>query len=192
MKTAIIEGNLSGNPSSQTAWYFLADSALTNAGKPFFIPEFAESFEVCLAPLVRISRLGKSIAPKFAPRYYSEIAPAVHFRAPELRARLLKEGLPQDMAYSFDRSLIYGSFKEAETIERDGIKMLKNGVVVAERLPGSTLEAAAHALEAVSAFNTMKTGDLIVPGLSEGVRIEQDDRIELLSGNERLLLVAIR
>ena len=119
MKTVIIESN---NPLS---WYFIADSALINAGKPFFIPEFADEFEAFLAPVVRISRIGKSIASRFAGRYYEEIAPAIHFRASALRRQLLEAGLPADPSHSFDRSMTVGSFIPAE-------KMLSGAPLVME------------------------------------------------------------
>lgn len=107
MKTIVIES------ASPLSWYFIADSALINAGKPFFIPEFADEFEAFLAPVVRINRIGKSIASRFAERYYTEIAPAVHFRASKLRRQLLAAGLPTDPSHSFDRAMIVGSFLPA-------------------------------------------------------------------------------
>ncbi|HAO63855.1 MAG TPA: 2-hydroxyhepta-2,4-diene-1,7-dioate isomerase, partial [Porphyromonadaceae bacterium] len=38
--------------------------------KPFFIPDFAPEFVLHPALAVRIDRLGKNIAPRFAHRYY--------------------------------------------------------------------------------------------------------------------------
>lgn len=59
MKTVIFDNIPS--PGCRNAWRFLSDSAHTNAGKPFFIPDFAEEFDAFLAPVVKLSRLGKSI-----------------------------------------------------------------------------------------------------------------------------------
>lgn len=120
MKTIVIES------ASPLSWYFIADSALVNAGKPFFIPEFADEFEAFLAPVVRISRIGKSIAARFAERYYTEIAPAVHFRASKLRRQLLEAGLPTDPSHSFDRAMTVGSFlPTSEFLNGSPLLMLK-------------------------------------------------------------------
>lgn len=55
----------------------LPDSAIVAQGKPIFIPHCAEGFSLFFCPVLRITRLGKTIAERFAPRYYSEIAPMV-------------------------------------------------------------------------------------------------------------------
>ena len=49
------------------------DSALLKDGKPFFIPDFSKQVDYETELVVRISRLGKNIAPRFAHRYYDAI-----------------------------------------------------------------------------------------------------------------------
>ena len=49
------------------------DSAILKGGKPFFIPDFAERFDYEAELVVRISKLGKNIAPRFAHRYYDAV-----------------------------------------------------------------------------------------------------------------------
>ena len=46
------------------------DSALLKDGKPFFIPDFSNEVHYETELVVRISRLGKNIAERFAHRYY--------------------------------------------------------------------------------------------------------------------------
>ena len=193
MKTAVIEGNRKDDGAVRAAWYFIADSALANAGKPFFLPDFADSFEAVLAPAIRISRLGKSVAAKFADRYFSEILPAVHFRAPALRRQLLERNLPCDMALSFDRSMIMGQPLDYEAFRAFlPLRLVNNGEAVAEWSLSDFSLSPEEALEAVSAANTVKTGDLIVPGLSKPVVVRQGDRLEIMLGETRQLLVAIK
>jgi 2-keto-4-pentenoate hydratase/2-oxohepta-3-ene-1,7-dioic acid hydratase in catechol pathway len=48
------------------------ESALTRDGKPFFVPDFAERFDYETEIVVRINKLGKNIAERFAHRYYDE------------------------------------------------------------------------------------------------------------------------
>lgn len=193
MKTTVIVGNRLDSPSKRIAWYGLADSALANVGKPFFIPDFDDRFEAIIAPAVRISRLGKSVGAKFAQRYFSEVAPSIHFRATNLREHLLQEGLPADMAQSFDRSLIMGRFIDWNALcSMAPLRLVKNGETVAEWSPSDFSISADEALEMTSAYNTVKTGDLLIPGLSKPVDVTPGDRIELTLAEERLLLVAIK
>ena len=46
------------------------DSAILKDGKPFFIPDFSNEVHYETEVVVRICRLGKNIAPRFAHRYY--------------------------------------------------------------------------------------------------------------------------
>lgn len=193
MKTIVASGNRINSPSWETSWYFLADSALANAGKPFFIPDFADSFEAFLAPVVKISKLGKSIAGKYAPRYYSEMAPAIHFRASALRDKLISQGLSPDMAQSFDRSMIIGKFMPAEDFRNASpLRLVKNGETVAIWQESFFPESIDRIIEHVSYANTMKTGDLVAPGLSEATGIIPGDRLNIMLGEESVLLVAIK
>lgn len=195
MKTIIIES------SSPLSWYFLADSALVNAGKPFFIPEFADEFEAFLAPTVRITRIGKSIASRFAGRYYEEIAPAVHFRASALRKSLLEAGLPTDPSHSFDRAMTVGQFMPASLIAEG--KPLKLNLYKASdlnRLNPFTVECLTagfnekfdNMLEAVSKSNTIKMGDYLVAEMSEPLKIEIGDTLTVTHGEDTLLTIHIK
>ena len=50
------------------------DSAILKDGKPFFIPDFSNEVHYETEVVVRICRLGKNIAPRFAHRYYDSAA----------------------------------------------------------------------------------------------------------------------
>lgn len=178
------------NPLS---WHFLPDSAFANAGKPFFIPDFADSFEAALSPAVRISRIGKSIAEKFASRYYTEIAPAIRFRAPGLMSELLSKGLPADRAYSFDRAMIIGAFIPVEKLKADGgFSFSKNGIVSPAMDIEDFFRRADKTLSLASAYNTIKMGDLIVPDAIAPCPVMIGDRLEVVSGGVTVLETAIK
>ena len=49
------------------------DSAILKDGKPFFIPDFSNEIHYETELVVRINRLGKNIAPRFANRYYDSV-----------------------------------------------------------------------------------------------------------------------
>ena len=50
------------------------DSAILKDGKPFFIPDFSDEVHYETEVVVRICRLGKNIAPRFANRYYDAVS----------------------------------------------------------------------------------------------------------------------
>ena len=49
------------------------DSAILKDGKPFFIPDFSKEIHYETELVVRINRLGKNIAPRFANRFYNAV-----------------------------------------------------------------------------------------------------------------------
>ena len=65
------------------------DSALVRTGKPVFIPEGNYYIHAGLG--ARIDAVGKTVAPKFAGRYYKEIFPVI-FLLPEEASKTLAEG----------------------------------------------------------------------------------------------------
>lgn len=182
-------------------WYFISDSAIANSGKPFFVPEFADEFEATIAPIVRINRLGKSIPSEFEYRYWEELIPAIHFRSPSLRSKLMAQGLPTDAAVSFDRSVIMSTPIPIKNTDNPlPISLLKNSKVATVWGEESGRqcdidrfrEAVGASLEKVSAHNTIKTGDLLVPGLSKPITIKPGDRLELLVNMKPIMMVAIK
>ena len=46
------------------------DSSIIQPGKPFFVPDFAPQFVMHPAIALRVNRLGKNVASRFAHRYY--------------------------------------------------------------------------------------------------------------------------
>lgn len=177
------------------SWHFINDSAVANAGKPFFVPDFADSFEAIPAVLFRISKMGKSIESKFAYRYYTEFAAGLHFVAKELERSLMERGLHTDMAYSYDRSLISGAFVPITddsanmvlTLMQDGKPTESDQVSI-----GTAMRAADKAIEAVSRHNILKMGDLIMIPAAHGKRIAIGDRLSLDLDGTDVLEVAVK
>lgn len=193
MKTFVFDNNYAPAEASElVSWYFLADSSLTNAGKPFFIPDFAKEFEAIPVIAVRINRLGKSIASKFGGRYYTEFAPAVHFRAKDLLHRLRDLQLPAARACSFDRSFIMGDFRPFPEAAEAAVVMKKNGETVSEFKSVELLIPVNETIAKASYADTLKIGDLIVPGLPKGTYIAIDDILELSIDGDTVLTVQIK
>lgn len=124
------------------------DSCLLNGRKPLFMPEWTKELGVTECMILRVSRLGKEIAPKFADRYYDAVAPGADFIAMDLAREAEKAGRPWTEALAFDYSLAIGEWL-------DGLKELKNEGVK------EWLMTPQEAIARASKVMTIRQGDLI-------------------------------
>ena len=85
-----------------------ADSALLKDHKPFFIPDHLGRVEYETEIVVRICKLGKTVAERFAPRYYDAVTVGIDFTAREMQQKLRREGLPWELCKGFDGSAALG------------------------------------------------------------------------------------
>ena len=195
MKIFEIENNFPpARKSEMVSWRFLADSAMSNLGKPFFIPEETDEVSICVSPAVRISRLGKSVEKKFSHRYYDALAPGVHFILNGLLNELENEKFSTDAAYSFDKAFFCGNFEEYNDIF-DGsasFHLTINGEKAEEWNIGYAYRNIDELIPLVSKMNTIKIGDLIIPGESKAHRVKKDDRVELTYNNTTVLSIKIK
>ena len=86
------------------------DSALLKNGKPFFIPDFSDEVHYETELVVKISRLGKNIAERFADRYYDEVTVGIDFTARDLQRKIRETGNPWEICKGFDDSAAIGEF----------------------------------------------------------------------------------
>ncbi len=87
------------------------DSSLLNNRKPMFIPDWTQC--LCATPgiVLRVSRLGKNIAPRFADRYYDAVAPCLDFVAQDVLEAARQSGQSQTTALAFDFSFAIGDWQ---------------------------------------------------------------------------------
>ena len=150
------------------------DSCLLNGRKPMFIPDWTNELGATECVILRVSRLGKEIAPKFADRYYDAVAPGVDFIAMDKAREAQAAGLPWTQAIAFDYSLAIGDFV----------------TVSGERLPvtGNYVLTPEQAIAEASRVMTIRQGDLIYiqrPQLPRKVQKEEVIRVEC-NGEEKL------
>ena len=88
--------------------YMKPDSALLKDSKPCFIPDFSKRVDYETELVVRICRLGKNIAPRFAHRYYDAVTVGIDFTARDLQNKLRAEGKPWEISKGFDNSAVIG------------------------------------------------------------------------------------
>lgn len=192
MKIIVTVNNYSSDKATEArqGWYILPDSSMTNTGKPFYKPDILGKITVSLGMAVRIQRLGKHIDSKFASRYYSEYAPVLHFKAPQLEKKLRDENLPCDAAWCFDRSLFVGDFEPMENVK--SLILISYGKEVSSFDIRNLIVPVDRLIENFSIINTIKMGDILVAGLSEETEIEIGDLFEVLKGDETAFHVKIK
>ncbi len=139
----------------------IPDSAIILPGRPMFLPEWSSRWKAELLPAVRISRLGKAIKARFAPRYYDAVTLLLRLRPTDLEESLRSAGLSAAIASAFDNCVQLGEWitLPPEGIDRDLEISFSDRTVT---LTPSQLEVNG-AIEAAARFLTIKTGDIIAP-----------------------------
>ncbi len=185
------------NPvESDPVIFMKPDTALVQARQPFFYPSFSDDIHYETELVVKINKVGKNIAEKFAHRYYDEVSLGIDFTARDLQSKLKSKGLPWELAKAFDGSAPVGTFIAKETL--DPINDLHftlniNGEIRQKGHTALMLFSVDKIIAFVSSYITLKKGDLIFTGTPEGVGpIKQGDLLEAFLGDNKLLSLKIK
>lgn len=159
-----------------------ADSSLLKPGKPFFVPDFMGRIDYEAELVVRISRLGKTIAERFAHRYYDAVTLGVDFTARDLQRKLRSEGLPWELCKGFDGSAAIGEWVDKAkflSVQRIGFRLSVNGETRQIGQTADMLYTIDQLIAYVSRFFTLKTGDLLYTGTpAETGPVQIEDYLE--------------
>ena len=181
---------------SEPTIFMKSDSSLLKDGKPFFIPDFSSEVHYETEIVVRIDRLGKNIAERFAHRYYNEVTVGIDFTARDLQNKLRAQGLPWEISKAFDNSAVIGTFiplEQAGDVNRLPFHLDINGSKVQEGNTSNMLFSVDKIIAYVSRFFTLKIGDLIYTGTPAGVGpVKIDDHLEGYLGERKLLDFYVR
>ena len=176
--------------------FMKSDSSLLKDGKPFFIPDFSSEIHYETELVVKIDRLGKNIAERFAHRYYSEVTVGIDFTARDLQRRLREQGLPWEISKAFDNSAVIGTFiplEEAGNVNQLSFHLDMNGKTVQQGNTADMLFSVDQIIAYVSRFFTLKIGDLIYTGTPVGVvPVSIGDHLEGYLGEWKLLDFHVR
>ena len=148
------------------------DSALLKDGKPFFIPDFSKQLDYETELVVRISRLGKNIAPRFAHRYYDAVTVGIDFTARDLQRKFRAEGKPWELCKGFDNSAVIGDFvpvNRFKDVQNLDFHLDIDGNKVQQGNTCNMIFKIDEIIAYVSRFYTMKIGDLLYTGTPVGV-----------------------
>jgi len=176
--------------------FMKSDTSLLKDGKPFFIPDFSSEVHYETEVVIKINRLGKNIAERFAHRYYNEVTVGIDFTARDLQTKLRSQGLPWEISKAFDSSAVTGTFiplVEAGDINRIPFHLEINGTKVQTGNTADMLFSVDKIIAYVSRFFTLKIGDLIYTGTPAGVgEVHIDDHLQGYIGSRKLLDFYVR
>ncbi len=182
---------------SEPTIFLKPDSSLLKDSKPFFIPDFTSEMHYETEIVVKIDRLGKNIAAKFAHRYYSEVTVGIDFTARDLQRKLRNEGMPWEISKAFDNSAAIGNFVSLESLNKDinniPFHLNINETKVQECNTQDMIFKVDKIIEYVSRFFTLKIGDLIYTGTPAGVgQVEINDHLQGFIGEQKVLDFFVR
>ena len=167
------------------------ETALLKDGKPLFLPPFSNRIEHEAEVVVRISRVGKNVAPRFAHRYYDALTVGVDFTARDLQQEFRSKGAPWELSKGFDGAAAIGTWIPKEELP------LESGVEFSLQVNGNTVQVGntmdmIHSIDNiiayVSKFFTLKMGDILYTGTPAGVGpVAIDDHITGYIDNRKVL-----
>jgi 2-keto-4-pentenoate hydratase/2-oxohepta-3-ene-1,7-dioic acid hydratase in catechol pathway len=172
------------------------DSALLKNNKPFFLPDFSENIHYEVEVVVKISKLGKGISSKFAPRYFDEVTLGIDITARDIQSRQAAAGYPWELSKCFDGAAPVGTFLSVNTFKDIGdidFRLEINDKVVQQSNTSDMIFSINEIIEYVSRFFTLKTGDLIFTGTPSGVgQLKKNDHLVAFLGDKPLLNFKIK
>lgn len=176
--------------------FLKADSSLLKNRKPFFLPDHLGRIDYEAELVVRICHVGKTIAPKFAHRYYDAVTLGIDFTARDLQQRLRAEGKPWDICKGFDGAAAIGDWIEKEQfadIQGINFHLDINGSTVQTGCTADMLYGVDEIISYISQYYTLKTGDLLYAGTPVGVGpVHIEDRLEGYLEDRKVLELRVK
>ena len=177
-------------------FFMKPDTAILPKRNPFYIPDFTKDLHYECELVVKIQKLGKNIAERYAHEYYTEIGLGIDFTARDLQQECKKKGLPWEIAKSFEHSAPLGekwiNKKELE-FNNLNFHLKKNGTIVQVGNTADMLFSIDKIIAYISQFMTLKIGDLIFTGTPEGVGpVAIGDNLEGFIENQKILDLRIK
>ena len=154
------------------------DSSILPKKNPFFIPPFSNDVHYEVEVLVKINKVGKHIATRFAHKYYDEIGLGIDFTARDIQQKCKEKGLAWEKAKAFDGSAVIGDFYNKSNFDLENLtfKLFKNDIIVQDGNTKSMLWKIDELISYVSQYFTLKKGDIIFTGTPAGVgKVSEND-----------------
>lgn len=181
---------------SSPMFFMKPDVAILRPGTPFFYPNFSKDIHFECELVVKINRVGKNIASKFAYKYYDEIGLGIDFTARDLQKQCKEKGHPWEVAKAFEGSApISKEFisKSELNLEDLQFRLEQNGNVVQSGSSKDMIFTIDELIAHVSQFMTLKKGDLIYTGTPAGVGpIAIKDELKGFIGDREMFMVRVK
>ena len=171
------------------------DTALIKNNEPFYHPDFSQDIHHEVESVIKISKMGKKIQPKFARNYFTEIGLGIDFTARDVQSKLKEKGLPWELAKAFDGSAPIGEFIniEGKDLSNINFSLTKNGEMVQQGKTAQMIFPFEEIVSFVSQYFTLKVGDLIYTGTPAGVsKINIGDKLEGFIENQLMLTCEVK
>ncbi|ARV09025.1 2-hydroxyhepta-2,4-diene-1,7-dioate isomerase [Winogradskyella sp. PC-19] len=172
------------------------DTSILLKKQPFFIPEFSDDVHHEVEVLVKINKVGKHIAKKFAHKYYDEVGLGIDFTARDLQAQLKAKGLPWEKAKAFDGAAVIGKWlpkSKFQDINTINFSLKKNDNIVQSANTELMLWKVDELIEYVSKYFTLKIGDIIFTGTPAGVgKVFANDKLQGYIEDEEVFSIKVK
>ncbi|MDD3034984.1 MAG: hypothetical protein PHT25_10370 [Bacteroidales bacterium] len=158
-------------------FYFKPDNTFIKGGSDYFIPDIVDTLYVSAAFVVRINKAVKYTTSDFAGRYYNEVA----FGCILNPSDIVKSSSPlsSGLALAMDHTA-YVTDKYADKKEVSGeVSFCFGKKEFRINISEEYLKLADKAIERVSRYCSLKSGDLIFLELSEMSEIKRDEEISV-------------
>ena len=172
------------------------ETAVLKNNAPFYYPYFSQNIHFEVELLIKISKEGKNITPRFAHKYFSEIGIGIDFTARDLQDKAKANGLPWDIAKGFNGSAPMSDFLPLSSIADVnnidfGISL--NGVQKQKGNSNQMIFDFSHLVAYISKFFTLKKGDVIFTGTPAGVgAVAVGDVLEAFLENNKMLVCEVK
>lgn len=147
-------------------------SALHQSIHPYYYPAFTNELHYECEVVLRISKNGKMIDERDAPKYYDAISVGIDFTARDLQSELKKKGLPWEKAKAWDGSAVLGKWQPLpENFGKEPVlfSLKKNGAYVQKGNSADMIHGFDKIVSYVSQFFSLNIGDVIFTGTPAGV-----------------------
>ncbi|WP_298904813.1 fumarylacetoacetate hydrolase family protein [uncultured Psychroserpens sp.] len=172
------------------------DTSILLKKQPFFIPDFSNDIHHEVEILVKINKVGKHIAKKFAHKYYDQIGLGIDFTARDLQTQLKSKGLPWEKAKGFDGAAVIGNWlpkSDFESVDNINFSLYKNDAIVQEGNTSLMLWKIDEIIEYVSKYFTLKIGDIIFTGTPAGVgKVLANDKLKGYIEDKQLFSITVK
>lgn len=177
-------------------FFMKPDIALLRPGTPFFYPDFSNDIHFECEIVVKINRVGKNIAEKFANKYYDEIGLGIDFTARDLQEKCKEKGHPWEIAKSFEGSAaISAIFIDKSQLDLSNLvfSFSQNGTIRQNGNSSDMIFSIDQIIAYISKFMTLKKGDLIYTGTPAGVGpIAIGDELKGFMGVQEMFTVKVK